>query len=68
MILRCQGLLASSQIVQISIQRFIYYTPDTNTILWFNKHPPQSLLTQPPAAINFMWPLPTSLCLTCKLG
>ena len=29
MILRCQGLLASSQIVQISIERFIYYSPDT---------------------------------------
>jgi hypothetical protein len=28
MILRCQGLLASSRIVQISIERFIYYTPD----------------------------------------
>lgn len=38
MILRCQGLLASSQIVQISVGCFIYYTPDTNTILSFNKH------------------------------
>lgn len=45
MILRCQGLLASSQIVQISDGCFIYYTPDTNTILWFNQHPLQSSLT-----------------------
>lgn len=34
MILRCQGLLASSQIVQISIGCFIYYTPDTNMIYY----------------------------------
>lgn len=52
MILRCQGLLASSQIVQISIGCFIYYTPGTNMILWFNQHPPQSSLTQILAATN----------------